>query len=1727
MTYLPLHSSCDSLPMSSPSLVVAGDRNNKNSNRNTTSNNNKYTLTTTNATFQLFHLALSLAPNRVDDNSSDDCAHLLNNGRNFLHDIAFLTRIPPFPRSSSSSSSSSSLSSIEYPNINNLKQNNDRQQQQYLRRRRRFVDGLGMVDVYLYRANLLDRLTLRTICKKDIKYRHPNNNQQLQQQQQYHQQQQQPQKLKSLMVSALLSQDYESGYTPLHSAIVNRNLAMILLLLRRAALTTTIVDGGGGRGGVGEMDIVGAVGNSKSRDGSWGNGSSNRTTITDDELLELEMELGIIKTGKIKIGKYDNVHSNNNFDKEKQQDINFHNPIDANNAIISILPHPMALMDPKAFNLTSFSSSSSTSTSTSVSTTKKTTLSTSSSSILKILTSIKDKDNLTCIDLLSQIYRNDLYKCRMNVCRVVGAMSNDELKRIESSSSMETSTGASTGCGGEFAVLGLNDEDDGNSDDIDNNYNSTVKTTNFDQGCEVMTFGKSDHFALGTPRFTNRRSKNTDDDVVMTSGTTVTDNSATFCSDRSSVQPRRVEAFGLGDKRRKCSSSSSSSSSSINGTAIQISASAHHTLVTTSDGTLYSFGLGKGGRLGTGDEHHQPLPVPIGLSVPCNGIGGTGGGIGKGPLFRKKVISCVASTNHSLCVTNDGNVYAWGSNRFGQLGISSGSSSKKNSTQNKAHCSPRRIDLLRNVHAVSVAAGDGHSIVLSKYGEVYAFGDNRAGQLGRKTSSSNIVTCDSTPSRVDALWGFSNSASIMSVGKSGGGRKDTRIIATAVAASERSTLVLAMEARSSRINKRTTKNLVYGWGHGSNVPSKVDFPTQTTKAEPENTFGSATSSITTVATTTKVTEISNLIGQPVPDPIAIACARHHNAAIMADGRVYTWGLHSEQLGCGGGGGGTKSTSYSSMVIASPRLVEGMLPRNGGGKAVAVSASESHTAVVTEHGHLYTWGAASQDGTLGHAKRSWQPVPRRVPGIHRVVGLAVAREHTALLVATTFPSLPCFVDRYHCHGSWPPRLSPPRLSPQRQPRSQSQSQSQPQTQPQPQPQIQKQTQTQPQIQTSPLLLHDISTLAVASNIDIFNVLPVLVVALRMRCDSLVGYCEDFVALNLDGILSLGKKRDLESYLNEAVSGGVDDNTIIHADEYYNSDNCNDVRDGVMHPLIKSLGSASLGRQQRMGWVEYCRCILEELPPSIFSRQNSMEGYRNNGKKCIRDGPSDRCRAVTSSVNIASITSIDDARKTFNVLTKEIRNNRKKLGKVLDLGKSTLHSLKISSDQREKLSRRSVIEADLYLLEPLLEQIEKKVRSMSIEKSNTVDFVSDFKIGCKTKVFSDENGISGREPLVSSKGIKIVDEIAVTSATTFSLVPHSKFRCEICKVTCPDRKSHELHFNGRKHRNTIRQVEEESKRKTATEMMKIKNKRALLTNACDANMNILPSNRRPSPWPIAVGKSGLDVSSSIQPRYALSPPCTPQDNHVDTLNNGCKKRLDQKGVSTTIANCHNELREVAVKVVTPPITKKSSFQQILNEEEKRAIKLRSSKASKAKLHPKRVVYTERSPNSFTHSTATSPVSFSCPVLPQTCVTSQKVSTSLPLNAFMQRIESHSKCDEQSSKPSWEGWKAKRFAKDRKVHTKQTLSDIQREEQEFKLQQDQMCCIEGGKWYVEKRVHASSLDDIQKQEEDQKGMKLFIEEQREIEAQIAKSLEYQKKFANKKLNQKQRRKKTPCKK
>jgi hypothetical protein len=56
----------------------------------------------------------------------------------------------------------------------------------------------------------------------------------------------------------------------------------------------------------------------------------------------------------------------------------------------------------------------------------------------------------------------------------------------------------------------------------------------------------------------------------------------------------------------------------------------------TRGGRLFAFGLGKGGRLGSGDENHRPLPTRI-----------------LGPLSKRIVASIAAAENHSLCTTGE------------------------------------------------------------------------------------------------------------------------------------------------------------------------------------------------------------------------------------------------------------------------------------------------------------------------------------------------------------------------------------------------------------------------------------------------------------------------------------------------------------------------------------------------------------------------------------------------------------------------------------------------------------------------------------------------------------------------------------------------------------------------------------------------------------------------------------------------------------------------------------------------------------------------------------------------------------------------------------------------------------------------------------------------------------------------------------------------------------------
>jgi alpha-tubulin suppressor-like RCC1 family protein len=92
-----------------------------------------------------------------------------------------------------------------------------------------------------------------------------------------------------------------------------------------------------------------------------------------------------------------------------------------------------------------------------------------------------------------------------------------------------------------------------------------------------------------------------------------------------------------------------------------------------------------------------------------------------------RMTAIAAGSNHSLAIkndaTNDGTVWAWGWNAYGQVG--NGDPGGANVT------SPFQIPDLSG--AVAVAAGEAHSLALLSDGTVWAWGKNDFGQLGDGT----------------------------------------------------------------------------------------------------------------------------------------------------------------------------------------------------------------------------------------------------------------------------------------------------------------------------------------------------------------------------------------------------------------------------------------------------------------------------------------------------------------------------------------------------------------------------------------------------------------------------------------------------------------------------------------------------------------------------------------------------------------------------------------------------------------------------------------------------------------------------------------------------------------------------------------------------------------------------------------------------------------------------------
>uniref|UniRef100_A0A2K5CWE4 HECT and RLD domain containing E3 ubiquitin protein ligase 5 n=1 Tax=Aotus nancymaae TaxID=37293 RepID=A0A2K5CWE4_AOTNA len=147
---------------------------------------------------------------------------------------------------------------------------------------------------------------------------------------------------------------------------------------------------------------------------------------------------------------------------------------------------------------------------------------------------------------------------------------------------------------------------------------------------------------------------------------------------------------------------------------IQITCGDYHSLALSKGGELFAWGQNLHGQLGIGRKF--PSTTTPQIVEHLAGI----------PLAQ---IS--AGEAHSMALSMSGNIYSWGKNEFGQLGL--------DHTESKD--SPSLIEALDNQKVEFLACGGSHTALLTQDGLLFTFGAGKHGQLGHNSKQNELRPC--------------------------------------------------------------------------------------------------------------------------------------------------------------------------------------------------------------------------------------------------------------------------------------------------------------------------------------------------------------------------------------------------------------------------------------------------------------------------------------------------------------------------------------------------------------------------------------------------------------------------------------------------------------------------------------------------------------------------------------------------------------------------------------------------------------------------------------------------------------------------------------------------------------------------------------------------------------------------------------------------------------------------
>ncbi|XP_041850243.1 probable E3 ubiquitin-protein ligase HERC6 [Melanotaenia boesemani] len=262
------------------------------------------------------------------------------------------------------------------------------------------------------------------------------------------------------------------------------------------------------------------------------------------------------------------------------------------------------------------------------------------------------------------------------------------------------------------------------------------------------------------------------------------------------------------------------------GDVVAMACGQDHCLALSASGHVFSWGAGDDGQLGAylRPQHNSyrpsrvPIPLPIQIiQVACGNFhslaltkGGdvfswgsnSHGQLGLGKEVSKQhkpVLVCAlsgvavtqisAGGSHTLFLTLSSLVYCCGANKSGQLGL--------NRVDERGRFNICMVPALRPLGVSCISCGESHTAVLTKDGKVFTFGDGSLGQLGHNSSTNEV-----RPRLVDGLDG----------------------LASQIACGRRHTLVLSSSGQLWAFGTGDKGQIGTGQPHGSLSPTLVQLP---------------------------------------------------------------------------------------------------------------------------------------------------------------------------------------------------------------------------------------------------------------------------------------------------------------------------------------------------------------------------------------------------------------------------------------------------------------------------------------------------------------------------------------------------------------------------------------------------------------------------------------------------------------------------------------------------------------------------------------------------------------------------------------------------------------------------------------------------------------------------------------------------------------------------------------